>query len=57
MNKIKYCVWVRQSNGPLFLWRSCEFLESARYYAGVARDKETEALISTWEKSKAFLEK
>lgn len=42
MNKIKYCVWVRQRNySTLFLWRYCEFLESARYYAGVARDKET----------------
>jgi len=57
MNKIKYSVWVKKSNGPLFLWRSCESLMEARYYAGVARDKETEALISTWEKSKAFLEK
>lgn len=64
MNKIKYCVWVRQrnystarQNGAWSLWRYCEFLESARYYAGVARYKETEALISTWEKSKAFLEK
>jgi len=57
MNKIKYCVWVRHRNGNLFLWRYCEFLESARYYAGVARYKETEALISTWEKSKAFLER
>ena len=58
MNKIKYCVWVRQRNySTLFLWRYCEFLESARYYACVARYKETEALISTWEKSKAFLEK
>jgi len=57
MNMIKYCVWVRQRNGNLFLWRYCEFLESARYYADVARYKETEALISTWEKSKAFLEK
>lgn len=57
MNNIQYCVWIRKSNGTLFLWRYCEFLTSARYYAGVARDKETEALISTWEKSKAFLEK
>ncbi len=56
MSKIKYSVWVKK-NGPLFLWRSCESLMEARYYAGVARYKESEALISTWEKSKAFLEK
>lgn len=57
MNSIRYCVWVRKTNGNLFLWRRCEFLASARYYAGVARDKETEALISTWEKSEAFIKK
>lgn len=57
MSKIKYSVWVRKTNGTLFLWRYCESLMEAIYYAGVARDKETEALISTWEKSKAFLEK
>lgn len=57
MTNIRYCVWVRKTNGNLFLWRRCEFLASARYYADVARYKETEALISTWERSKAFLEK